>query len=1219
MQQLNPISIPLNAVSLIEASAGTGKTYTMGSLYLRLLLQAGENTFPYALNVEQILVVTFTEMATEELKRKTRERIYDAKQKLTAYQQTQDSAVFGQDDFLRELVATITDLPLAIQRLTLAEQNMDLAAIYTIHGFCRRMLMQYAFNSGIHFNLELSGEEDELLLRLAQKIWRDHFYSQPYAVVEFIQKNLVSPSNIVTKIKKFAGTELKLPEKRPHFFEGTFDEFLSKIDDYFHDIEDKEQRLKNLWKDKSQEISDLIDAELQKAIPKDYKKINPNSFRKDHKSKWFTLMDKWAEEPESPKPNCFNNFRQSEINKQAGSKCEEFLTHVVFEEIDELLAFSEQQTLLSQALWFHYLEMLNAQLAEYKLNHSEKSFHDLLRLLKEALCHPNNTEFAQLIRYQYPFAMIDEFQDTDAVQYQIFSKVYVEPQRLDPASDNGFIMIGDPKQAIYKFRGADIFTYFKAADEAQHRFNLGKNYRSHQDVVQCVNHLFDFHEPSPFLYDKIPFLPVESKDDHPQFWLNGEPEPAVRFYVDEASVKENMAKACAISIQYWLQSAVGNNADFRSDEKCVEKTLKQESIAVLVRDRHEAALVKKELRRLGIASVFLSENSNVFDSNAAKDLLLILTACLNPFSERNILNAVATAIFAQTAADIQRIRLDENRWKYWVEKFIHYQKTWQKQGVLVMLHQLFLQEKITEKLYPTVEGKRLVTDLLHLAELLQEAATLNESEAALLRWFEKQIQGEDRQNEQQVRLESELQLVKIVTIHKSKGLEYDLVWLPFVGYAAKSWSEHISTYYDQKRKVVLWDIDGSHEKDVKQEDFAEQLRLLYVALTRAKYQLNIGVPKTFEEKWSALLYALTQGEIQTNEKPTAYDSLSLLEKLVQRAPRGSIQISETTALKALDAPMQSETQTPLNAATFTGHIEQNWTVTSFSAIEAIHQNKKYHKEQLAAESAVAFEPVFDGGKDYDFNEQATETMAESVSHESAYPFGYSPFDFPHGIKIGTALHRFLEKYDFSQPLNEDKVQKLCQWLQLEETWLPSLQQWMKAILDTPLSADDPTLKLNNLSRQQCVKEMQFYLKLNRAFDVTVFNRALQKHHHLPSETLQFDAIKGMLRGFMDLVFCHNGKYYLVDYKSNFLGVEPQNYVGKSLEQAMLANHYDWQYLFYTLALHRYLQQRDANYHYETHFGGVFYCFLRGMNGENQDGVFFDKPDYALIQALENVF
>ena len=1216
MQQLNPISIPLNAVSLIEASAGTGKTYTMGSLYLRLLLQAGENTFPYALNVEQILVVTFTEMATEELKRKIRERIYDAKQKLTAYQQTQDSAVFGQDDFLRELVATISDLPLAIQRLTLAEQNMDLAAIYTIHGFCRRMLMQYAFNSGVHFNLELSGEEDDLLLRLAQKIWRDHFYSQPYAVVEFIQKNLVSPSNIVTKIKKFAGSELKLPEKRPHFFEGTFEEFLSKIDDYFHDIEDKEQKLKKLWKDKSQEIRDLIDAELQKAIPKDHKKINPSSFRKDHKSKWFTLMNKWAEEPEAPQPDCLKIFRQSEINKQAGSKCEEFLTHVVFEEIDELYQW---QVFFVKAPIFHFLKELNTQLAEYKLNHSEKSFYDLLRLLKEALCHPNNTEFAQLIRYQYPFAMIDEFQDTDAVQYQIFSKVYVEPQRLEPVTDNGFIMIGDPKQAIYKFRGADIFTYFKAADEAQHRFNLGKNYRSHQDVVQCVNHLFDFREPPPFLYEKIPFLPVESKDDHPKFWLNGEVEPAVRFYVDETSVKENMAKACAISIQHWLQSAVENNADFRSDEKGVEKALKPESIAVLVRSRKEADLVKNELRRLGIASVFLSENSNVFDSKAAKDLLLILRACLNPFSERNILNAVATAIFAQTAADIQRIRLDENRWEYWVEKFIHYQRTWQKQGVLVMLHQLFLQEKITEKLYPTVDGKRLVTDLLHLAELLQEAATLNESEAALLRWFEKQIQGEDRQKEQQVRLESELQLVKIVTIHKSKGLEYDLVWLPFIGYAPKFRPEHISTYYDQKRKAVLWDIDGSHGKEVKQEDFAEQLRLLYVALTRAKYQLNIGVPKTFEKKWSALLYALTQGEIQTNDSLSAYDSLPLLKKLVHDAPEGSIQISETSALKALDAPMHSETQVPLNAATFTGHIEQNWTVTSFSAIETIHQNKKYYKEQLAAESAVAFEPVFDGGKDYDFNEQATETMLESVSHESAYPFGYSPFDFPHGIKIGTALHRFLEKYDFSQPLSEDKVEKLCQWLQLEETWLPSLQQWMKAILDTPLSADDPTLKLNNLSRQQCVKEMQFYLKLNRVFDVSAFNRALQKHHRLPSEALQFDAIKGMLRGFMDLVFCHNGKYYLVDYKSNFLGVEPQNYVGKSLEQAMLANHYDWQYLFYTLALHRYLQQRDANYHYETHFGGVFYCFLRGMNGENQDGVFFDKPDYALIQALENLF
>ncbi len=677
----------------------------------------------------------------------------------------------------------------------------------------------------------------------------------------------------------------------------------------------------------------------------------------------------------------------------------------------------------------------------------------------------------------------------------------------------------------------------------------------------------------------------------------------MRFYVDEASVKENMAKNCAISIQHWLQSAVENQAVFSTDGQTVEKTLKSESIAVLVRSRKEAELIKNELRQLGIASVYLSEDSNVFDSHVAKDLLLILTACLNPFSERHILNAVATEIFAQTSADIQHIRLNETLWEHWVEKFIQYQKTWQKQGVLVMLHRLFLQEKITEKWYPTADGKRIVTDLLHLAELLQEAATLNESEAALLRWFEKQIQGEDRQKEQQVRLESELQLVKIVTIHKSKGLEYDLVWLPFIGYASSFKPNQLSTYFDEEQQQVLWDFDKSHIDLVQKEDFAEQLRLLYVALTRAKYQLVIGVPQTFEKKWSSLLYVLTQGDIQTESKPNAYESRPLLNKLVEKAPANSIVIADTETLIPLPLRQQAEIQTTLQAAKFSGHIEQNWTVTSFSAIENIHQNKKYYKAQQTAESAVIFERVLDGGKDYDFNEQPTETLPETASCESAYPFGYSPFDFPHGIKIGTALHRFLEKYDFSQPLNEEKVQKLCQWLQLEETWLPSLQQWMNAILHTPLSAEEPTLKLANLSRRHCVKEMQFYLKLNQLFDVSAFNRALQQYHHLPSESLQFDAIRGMLRGFMDLVFYHNGKYYLLDYKSNFLGVEPQNYVGKSLEQAILANHYDWQYLFYTLALHRYLQQRDANYDYETHFGGVFYCFLRGMNGENQHGVF----------------
>ncbi|MBN6070655.1 exodeoxyribonuclease V subunit beta [Aggregatibacter actinomycetemcomitans] len=1222
MQPLNPISIPLNSISLIEASAGTGKTYTMGSLYLRLLLQAGENAFPHSLNVEQILVVTFTEMATEELKRKIRERIYDAKQKLTAYQQTRDSAVFEQDDFLRQLADTITDFPLAIQRLTLAEQNMDLATIYTIHGFCRRMLMQYAFNSGIHFNLELSGEENELLLHLAQNVWRAHFYSQPYAVAAFIQKHLISPTNIVKNIKKFAGTELKLPQNRPHFFDGALPDFLTKLADYSQQFATQTAAVKTRWLENEADIAQLLETEVNtKYKSAKEQKLNRRSFTSATRPKWLAMMKAWAESDNADFPDYFSRFGQTAMNEQKGEEAKDALTHSLFVEIDELLQLAEQQELLSQALWFHYLQMLNAQLVEYKLNHSEKSFNDLLRLLKEALYHPDNAEFARLIRYQFPFAMIDEFQDTDAVQYQIFSKIYVEQPSPDVQSDSGFIMIGDPKQAIYKFRGADIFTYFQAARQAQHRFNLAKNYRSHQHVVDAVNRLFDFAEQPPFLYKDIQFLPVSARADHPQFWLNGQPEPAVRFYVDEASVKDNMAKTCAVSIQHWLQSAVENSAVFRLDGKDEELALKPESIAVLVRSRKEAELVKNELRRLGIASVYLSEDSNVFDSSVAKDLLMILTACLNPFSERHILNAVATAIFAQTSGDIQRIRMDETRWEYWVEKFIHYQRTWQKQGVLVMLHQLFQQEKITETLYPTVDGKRLVTDLLHLAELLQEAATLNESEAALLRWFEKQIQGEDRQKEQQVRLESELQLVKIVTIHKSKGLEYDLVWLPFIGYASTFRGDRIATYYDEAQGAVLWDYDKSHNALVQQEDFAEQLRLLYVALTRAKYQLVIGVPQTFEKKWSSLLYVLTQGAIQTSEKPNAYDSLPLLENLVARASQGSVQIASTAELTPLAFLAHSETPTPLQVAKFTGNIEQNWTVTSFSAMEAIHQNKAYFKAQQMAESAVDFPSVFDLGKDYDFNEQgqSTETVQETAVDESAYPFGYSPFDFPHGINIGTALHRFLEKTDFDRPLNEDKIQKLCHRLQLEEAWLPTLQQWINAVLHTPLSAQDPSLQLANLARQYCVKEMPFYLKLNRTFDVAAFNRVLQQHHHLPSEPLQFEAIKGMLRGFMDLVFYHNGKYYLADYKSNFLGVEAQNYVGTGLRQAMLTNHYDWQYLLYTLALHRYLQQRDANYDYETHFGGVFYCFLRGMNGENQNGVFFDKPDYALIQALENVF
>ena len=1218
---LNAISLPLNQVNLIEASAGTGKTYTIGSIYLRLLLQAGENCFSRPLNVEEILVVTFTEMATEDLKRKIRERLTAAISVFSEYYEKQDKAIFtGEHQFLAELLPYLEDIPTALRRLKLAEQNLDLASIYTIHGFCRRMLMQHAFNSGVHFNLKLLKDQSDLLKQFANEFWREHFYSQPFEIANFISKELGSPDDVLSILESDLNKDVSVATDNQQSLSLSIDEFLQKsVGDRLKAVE----ALKVFWLKNVDEISSIIMEEITKDYPKDQlKSLNRKIYQKGRLKTWTKQINEWANNPLDYEINktLRDYFLQSSIeqnyepteelnNKKAAMP----FYAPIFAELEEyvqiLVKQHQSSDLLKKIILYHYRQGIQKKLLEYKANHPEKSFDDLLRLLKEALHGEGGEKLAELIRFQYPFAMIDEFQDTDALQYQIFSKIY----RNESASGNvGFMMIGDPKQAIYRFRGADIFTYLKAAKEANERFNLGTNYRSSQPLVEGVNRLFDFKN-SPFIYENIEFLNVGAAKKNLVFQLNNQPEPAFRFYINDKdkSTQQDYAKACATSIQQWLKSAAENPFVFPNESKAENQTLRAENIAVLVRGYTEADLVKKELQALGIASVYLSDRGNVFESNTAKELALILQACLS-VTERPILNAIATALFGLNAAEIHQIHHDEIQWQRWAEKFAEYQQIWQRQGVLPMLHHLLLAENITEKFLSRPDGERKLTDLLHLAEILQQAAALNESEAALLRWFEKQIQDNGRQ-EAQIRLESERQLVKIVTIHKSKGLEYDLVWLPFLGNAAKDPTKKklFNLYYDKKQNKTLWDMQDQHLDDVTEEVFAEELRLLYVALTRAKYQMAFVLPKAFDKKWNALLYVLTQGEIGRKlDLPNNWDTQPLLEKFKQLLPN-DVAIELTDVLQASEPLTLNVSQENLSAEIFQGEIEQDWRVTSFSGIEQTHQRKAYLNE-----SAVKKSLIFDDAKDYDAL-ISIENIAENLT-ALAHDNDEMVLDFPRGTQIGTLLHRYFEKVLFAQLAEKENIEKLCQDLNLAEEQFAAVQQWFEQILSTPILPNND-LTLAQINEKQCLKELAFYLNISSHFDVAGFNRALATLHHLPSEPLQFDDIQGMVRGTMDLVFSYQGKYYLLDYKSNFLGETLKDYDQAALKKAMLEHHYDWQYLLYVVALHRYLKTRLPDYDYNRDFGGVVYAFLRGMNSSPQSGIFFDKPDWQLIQQLEELF
>lgn len=1199
---LNPISTPLNSVVLIEASAGTGKTYTIASLYLRLLLQAGENCFSQPLSVEQILVVTFTEAATQELKERIRHRIHLAKSQLSTYRATRDKAVFIDTDneILAELVDSISDLNMAIHRLHIAEQNMDLAAIYTIHGFCRRLLTKYAFHSGIQFNLALVKDETLLLQQFCREFWREHFYPQPLLMAKFLQEKFTSPDEVLRKIRSYVqGESLQVETDHPHLLQQPLTTLFNRI---LSDDLEAIQALKQEWLISFEEISELLQQALDKKI------LNGKKFQQRWLNGWLSTVKQWAENQDSLLPAELFRFSQSNIDEAC--KNDGQIKHILFEKTEQFADLNNKNQINHKLILHHYIQWVRQKLINHKITHIEKSFNDLLRLADEALQSAQGEELADLIRHQYPFAMIDEFQDTDAMQYRIFSKLYTQSE------NTGFIMIGDPKQAIYKFRGADINSYLQAASQAKVRFNLDKNYRSCEKLIDTVNRFFAFDKNPPFLYEQIPFSSVGvGRKNLPQFSLNAQPQAALQVYLNDEKVAK--AEICAEEICRLLRE----KAEFIGETR---QFLQPQNIAVLVRDRYEADEIKQALQKRHIASVYLSDKNSVFDSPIASSLSTTLRACLHCDNEKTVLTALSGLLFVLDSQQLMEIKQNEALLEHWLEEVEHWQKNWKINGILPMLYQLLHRKSpncdnsIAERLMGLPNGERLLTDVLHLAELLQQAAGQQESENALLVWFEKQIQQKEDLDEQRLRLESEQDLVKIVTIHKSKGLEYDVVWLPFMDRKLKSPQTDIATYYNKENQQIQWDMQSQHWDLVLQEQLAEEMRLLYVALTRAKYQLSLVLPTSLGD-WSALVYALTEGECGSDIKlKTTYQTAQLVGNLKQKCQENAVEIiSKEEISTSLYEPIE-EKQT-FTAERFSSTIEKDWQISSFTALYYSHQHNLAKQQNGNTQSAVGKQPVLHHYSEQGDEHFSSNPLEQNFTHQwEDYPQGYSPTDFPSGTNVGVLLHSFFEKQAFNQPIKKELTEKILTALQLDEQWQTGLNQWLNAIINNPLNEE--RLCLAQLSPAKCLKELQFYLKVKSGFSVEKFNRTLAQYHRFTETYYSFDHIKGMLRGFIDLVFYHQGKYYLLDYKSNLLGNSLEHYNQRQLTQIMQSQHYDLQYLLYCVALDRYLQLRHKNYDYKRDFGGVFYCFLRGMDGKTANqGVFFDKPDFALIQALGELF
>ncbi len=752
-QRLEPLTLPLFGERLIEASAGTGKTFTIGALYLRLLLGLGQAAaFPRPLTVEEILVVTFTEAATEELRGRIRSNIHALR----------IACVRGHssDPLFAALMAEIGDLPEAAAQLLAAERQMDEAAIYTIHGFCQRMLTHNAFESGILFEQTLVQDELPLRRQACADFWRRHCYPLPLGVARAVSQEWSGPEALLSDLSGYLHGEaptLRQPPKDEETVLMRHEQIVARID-----------ALKAQWQASAADLEALIS---QSGVDK-------RSYSSKHLPNWLNKVGEWAgqETEDYQLPKELEKFRQSVLLEK--TKKGEAPRHPLFVAVDEL--FAEPLT-LRDLIMARALSEIRLSIQQEKRQRAELGFDDLLSRLDAALQSAGGEQLALAIRQRYPVAMIDEFQDTDPQQYRIFQKLYVGREEC------GLLLIGDPKQAIYAFRGADIFTYMKARSEVSAHYTLETNWRSSPAMVGSVNRLFAQVE-KPFLFGQIPFIEVAAaaKNQELVFEWQNKPQPAMQFWLqpgDGAGVSDYqqlMARLCAAQIRDWLSAGQAGEAWLVKGGQ--RRHVQASDITILVRSRAEAALVRDALSALAIPSVYLSNRDSVFDTPEAKDLLWLLQAVLAPEQERTLRCALATGLLGLDALTLDGLNHNESAWDDLVNEFDEYRSHWLRRGVLPMLREVMAKRHLAENLLASPGGERRLTDVMHLGELLQEATAQLDGEHALVRWLAQQIAQPNRQSDnQQLRLESDRHLVQVITIHKSKGLEFESGVAAFCG------------------------------------------------------------------------------------------------------------------------------------------------------------------------------------------------------------------------------------------------------------------------------------------------------------------------------------------------------------------------------------------------------------------------------------------------------
>lgn len=1180
MHAFNPLTVPLLEAQahLIEASAGTGKTYGIAALFTRLVLQG--------VPVEQILVVTFTEAATAELKTRLRARLGEA----AACLQEEGGAAAG-DALLQDLLAQALaqhGREVLAARVQAALSGFDTAAIYTIHGFCLRVLSDYAFLCGAPFELTVGDADPAVRLLAAQDFWREEVADHPLHA-ELAAEFKLTPASVLAELSPYLKRpflDAVMPENRlPELLAG-YEAAWAVVRAALPQLEDTFRRLhpglnKNKFNGKT---VDTLFAELAQAAESG---LHRHSFSKPENLLKFEA-----------------GYLKGAVNKgkeiddaQAASLAPLAEFGRCFLAIDQ--AKAEAVVRLKLACWGY----LNRRLAEDKQRRAQRDFDDLLLDVHTALTEGSRAaDLAEALAQKWRVALIDEFQDTDPLQYAVFKTAFI---------DCGLpvFLVGDPKQAIYGFRGADIHAYLDAAADTPSRYTLATNYRSSRAVVDGIGRLFS-RRAAPFVLADIPYVPVAAHREQGALQPPGA-AVAVRWINPPAGADDKLpskdvlharaADFCAREIADRLNRACSGSLLLDG------RPLEPQHIAVLVRTHNEAALAARALKKRGVRSVLLQQES-VFDSEEARAFGVMLSFWLHPQHTENLRFLLGSVLYGHTAADLAALNENEAALAGWIALAEEARSLWQQQGVYAAAARFARASGLEARLL-AARNERSLTNFWQLAELAGEAAANLPAPSALPDWLARQA-GRAGSKERQLRLESDENLVKIVTMHAAKGLEYPLVFCPFVWDASsRDTTEWSLLHQDSGRSLLLarTQLSEAHQQQLFAEAMGERLRLLYVALTRAREELVLYAAACSSTADNALAYLLAEEDGDCHRIRAGWQALKNQElaealkqawqSLLAAAPHaGDMQWREDEPpeadYRAAD-PMQGRYRAcvrPPRPWRFIRHT----SFTGLTRQAALSEDGLPEQDWLEHQSAPAA--------------AATEAVPETAL-----------LAFPRGARAGVCLHAVLEHTDFNRPATEQAdayADILCGYGYAADSHLAAALDMAEAARAAEL---DSSVSLADTRPEDRLPETGFVLHIEDFGLARLQSWFARSDTGLPPHAadhlagLDFHTVNGFLNGFIDLLArSQQGRVWVIDYKSNHLGNRLSDYHSDAMSAAVSEHHYYLQALIYAVAAARYLKQRRAL----PDTIAIRYLFLRGLNPHGAEGIWrWDIPTAALAEWL----